>query len=69
MEENEGKILPSNHPVHQRVENIVTKILEANKEIEAISQRNWKVTVINDDTINAMVTPVSVKDNYVQLFL
>ena len=69
MEENEDKILPNNHPIHQRVENIVTKVLEANKEIEVISQRNWKVTVINDDTINAMVTPVSVKEDCVQSFL
>ena len=61
MEENEENILPDSHPIHKRVESVVTRILEANKEIEAVSQRNWKITVINDDTVNAMVTPVSVK--------
>ena len=59
LEDNEENILPDNHPIHKRVQCVVNRILEANKEIEAISQRNWKITVIKDETINAMVLPVS----------
>ena len=44
--------------MHKRVEAVVTRILKSNKDIKAVSERDWKISVVNDYTVNAMVIPV-----------
>ena len=44
--------------MHRRVEDVVTRILKSNKDIKVVSERDWKITVIDDCTMNAMVVPV-----------
>ena len=58
LEEYEKDILTTNNPMHRRVEDVVTRILKSNKDIKAVSERDWKISVIDDSTKNAMVVPV-----------
>jgi len=44
--------------MHIRVEAVVTRILKSNEDIKAVSERDWKISVINDSIKNAMVVPV-----------
>ena len=50
--------------MHRRVEDVVTRILKSNKDIKAVSERDWKITVIDDYTMNAMVVPVRNSSSY-----
>ena len=50
--------------MHRRVEDVVTRILKSNKDIKVVSERDWKITVIDDCTINAMVVPVRNSSSY-----
>jgi hypothetical protein len=45
--------------MHIRVEAVVTRILKSNEDIKAVSERDWKISVVDASTIvNAMVVPV-----------
>ena len=44
--------------MHRRVEDVVTRILKSNEDIKAVSERDWKISVVDDYTVNAMVIPV-----------
>ena len=45
--------------MHIWVEAVVTRILKSNEDIKAVSERDWKISVVDDSTIvNAMVVPV-----------
>ena len=45
--------------MHRRVEDVITRILKSNEDIKAVSERNWKVSVVDDEyTVNASVIPV-----------
>ena len=51
--------------MHIRVEAVVTRILKSNEDIKAVSERDWKISVVNDSTIvNAMVVPVRNSSTY-----
>ena len=51
--------------MHIRVEAVVTRILKSNKDIKAVSERDWKISVIDDSTKNAMVVPVRNISSYI----
>lgn len=57
LAENRGKLLPSNHPVSQKVTNIFKKILAVSPIDE--SHLDWKVHIVNDPRAppNAFVLP------------
>ena len=45
--------------MHKRVEDVITRILKSNDNIKAVSERNWKISVVDDEyTVNAWVIPV-----------
>ena len=45
--------------MHRRVEDVVTRILKSNEDIKAVSERDWKISVVDDYmTVNARVIPV-----------
>ena len=45
--------------MHIRVEAVVTRILKSNEDIKAVSERDWKISVVDDYmTVNARVIPV-----------
>ena len=44
--------------MHRRVEDVVTRILKSNEDIKAVSERDWKISVVDNYTVNAMVIPV-----------
>ena len=59
LEEYEKDILTTNNPMHRRVEDVITRILKSNDNIKAVSERNWKISVVDDEyTVNALVIPV-----------
>ena len=44
--------------MHRRVEDVVTRILKSNEDIKAVSERDWKISVVDDyTTVNARVIP------------
>ena len=44
---------------------MVTRILKSNEDIKAVSERDWKISVVDDSTIvNAMVVPVRNHSTY-----
>ena len=64
LEEHEKDILTINNPMHRRVEDVVTRILKSNEDIKAVSERDWKISVVDDYTVNAMVIPVRNSSSY-----
>ena len=65
LEEYEKDILTTNNPMHRRVEDVVTRILKSNEDIKAVSERDWKISVVDASTIvNAMVVPVRNSSSY-----
>ncbi|KAF7492378.1 Metalloendopeptidase OMA1 [Sarcoptes scabiei] len=51
-----GKLLPSNHPITQRVGRVVKRLISHNNDIDEIKKHDWTVSVIDDLTImNAFV--------------
>ena len=50
--------------MHRRVEDVVTRILKSNEDIKAVSERDWKISVVDDYTVNAMVIPVRNSSSY-----
>lgn len=52
----EENFLPVNHHSHMRVSRIAKRILDSNLCPEVVS-KNWKVNVIDSETINAFVLP------------
>ena len=59
LEEHEKDILTTNNPIHKHVEDVVTRILKSNENIKAVSERDWKISVVdNNEIVNAMVVPV-----------
>ena len=58
LELHDKDIIPTSNAIHKRVENVVTRILKSNEDIKEVSDRNWKISVVNDNyTENAMVVP------------
>jgi hypothetical protein len=58
LELHDKDIIPTSNPVHKRVENLVTRILKSNEDIKEVSDRNWKISVVEDNyTENAIVVP------------
>jgi predicted Zn-dependent protease len=58
LEVHDKNILPTSNNMHKRVENVVTRILKSNENIKEVSDRNWKISVVDDKyTVNAMVVP------------
>ena len=58
LELHDKDIIPTSNPLHKRVENVVTRILKSNEDIKEVSDRNWKISVVDDKyTVNAMVVP------------
>ena len=43
----------------KRIINIINQLKKANSDIEAVSSKNWRITVIDDDEmVNASALPV-----------
>ena len=59
LEENRSGILPTTHPSYGRIAKIAQRIIASNKDIEGISNKEWTITVIDDDTRNAFVLQVT----------
>ena len=58
LELHDKDIIPTSNAIHKRVENVVTRILKSNEDIKEVSNRNWKISVVDDNyTENAMVIP------------
>lgn len=52
-------IVPTTHPAYVRLLRIVNRLLESNKDLPQIKQRDWTLSVINSDDQNAFVLPVN----------
>ena len=48
LEVHDKNILPTSNNMHKRVENVVTRILKSNENIKEVSDRNWKISVVDD---------------------
>ncbi|XP_041360145.1 metalloendopeptidase OMA1, mitochondrial-like [Gigantopelta aegis] len=53
----EGSLIPIDKPVWKRVERVANRIIESNPIIKSMDVKNWKLTLIDDKTINAFVVP------------
>lgn len=62
MEENKGHIVPENHPVYMRLTRIVQRLVNSNKDLQSVNDKQWSLTVVNEKLKNAYVLPV--KKNY-----
>lgn len=58
MQKMQNQVLPPNHPSVYRVQKVVNRILEANKDIPEVKDKKWGVAVINSSIENAFVLPV-----------
>lgn len=45
------------HPLYDRVEKVVNRILNSNQDISNIGTKNWTISVVEDDVQNAFVLP------------
>jgi hypothetical protein len=60
VELHKDMFLPVSHPAYKRVVNVVNRLIESNKEIPLLQNKNWHVTVVSDPFVtNAFVLPVS----------
>lgn len=59
MEQHTNLIVPKNHPAYIRLSSITDRILIANEDLPQIARREWTLTVIDSDSKNAFVLPVS----------
>ena len=50
-----SKILESNNHLFDRVEKVMTKLLESNQDDENIRKKNWTISVVEDKQANAYV--------------
>ncbi|XP_015523282.1 metalloendopeptidase OMA1, mitochondrial [Neodiprion lecontei] len=57
LEEHMDKILPHNHPVYQQLLKVTTRLLNANKDLPYIKEKNWTLSVIDLPENNAFVLP------------
>ena len=55
----EGSLVPISRPVWKRVERIANHIIESNPIVKSMDVKKWKLTLIDDKTINAFIVPVS----------
>lgn len=54
----EDKILPSGHALYKKVVETATRLIQANQDLPQIRKKEWKVSVIDDDSmVNAFVLP------------
>ncbi len=68
LKANNGKILDYNSPHVHRALQIAKRLFEANKNLESVRKINWKLTVINDDSlVNACA--FQVKKSYFKKYL
>lgn len=51
----QDQILPTNHLAYARVAQVAKKIIAGNQDVASISEKEWTITVINDDQRNAFV--------------
>ncbi len=58
LEHFEGQILPVNAVAYSRVAKVVNQILNANKDLPRIHDKDWTITVVDSDMTNAFVLPV-----------
>jgi len=57
IEEFQDYILPNNHREYERVARVSNRLLNGNKDLRQIYDKNWTITVINQPIQNAMVLP------------
>ena len=57
IEDHQEDILPINHPEYLRVARVSNRLLNGNKDLRQIYDKNWTITVINLPIQNALVLP------------
>lgn len=57
LEQNEGRLLPHTHPAYRRLINIIERILKANQDLQAVQDKEWSLTVVDEPIKNAYVLP------------
>ncbi|XP_063716338.1 metalloendopeptidase OMA1, mitochondrial-like isoform X2 [Symsagittifera roscoffensis] len=57
LDQYEGKVLSAKSQIHRVVELAAAKVLRANRDLEAVSNIPWKLTVVHSPTKNAFVLP------------
>ena len=53
-------IIPPTDLRYEKVSKIVLQILKSNEDIPEVKEKNWKVTVIDEEDQNAFVLPVRI---------
>lgn len=57
LEQNKGHIVPENHPVYMRLTRITQRLLNANKDLQSVKDKEWSLTVVDGALKNAYVLP------------
>jgi len=57
LEELEGEVLDHTHPLYTRVTRVANRLLQGNKDLRQIYDKQWTVTVVDNPTRNAFVLP------------
>eukprot|EP00092_Neocalanus_flemingeri_P028561 GFUD01031017.1.p1 GENE.GFUD01031017.1~~GFUD01031017.1.p1 ORF type:complete len:385 (+),score=130.30 GFUD01031017.1:323-1477(+) len=57
LEDLKPDILPDRHPIYERVVKVSNRILQGNRDIRQIYDKNWTVTVVDQPVKNAFVLP------------
>ncbi|XP_048511921.1 metalloendopeptidase OMA1, mitochondrial-like isoform X2 [Athalia rosae] len=57
LEEHKDHILPKDHPIYKRLLKITNRILNANKDLPYVKDKQWTLSVIDNPTKNAYVLP------------
>jgi len=57
LEELEGEVLAHTHPLYTRVTRVANRLLQGNKDLRQIYDKQWTVTVVDNPTRNAFVLP------------
>uniref|UniRef100_A0A8D8SHI8 Metalloendopeptidase OMA1, mitochondrial n=1 Tax=Cacopsylla melanoneura TaxID=428564 RepID=A0A8D8SHI8_9HEMI len=55
--EHGNQVLPFGHPAYKRAENVVKRLLDANKMYVERNNFKYPITIVNDPTMNAFVLP------------
>ena len=62
-------IVPTDHPLYNRVKRVANRLLIANKNMPQIYTKMWTITVLNDPgNVNAFVLPVSLETCTILIF-